>query len=75
MSVRRILLVTDTIHMRRAEDCFRAYGLSIERASVPQVCVSSSNVDMLRAAVHEYLGWCRDRWRGSEENDAMMSTR
>ncbi len=55
--VRRVLLVTDSIHMRRAEGCFLRLGFDIERSSVPQVCVSSSNLDMLRGAVHEYAGW------------------
>jgi len=63
-NIHTILLVTDSVHMRRAEESFRAPGLSIERASVPQVCVSSSNVDMLVYALHEYVGWIVYRLRG-----------
>ncbi len=54
--IHRVLLVTDGIHMRRAEACFRHFGFTIERDSVPQVCVNSSNLDMLGEAFHEYLG-------------------
>jgi uncharacterized SAM-binding protein YcdF (DUF218 family) len=60
-----IILVTDSLHMRRAEESFRAPGLEIGRVSVPQVCVSSSNVDMLRYAIHEYAGWLAYRLRGT----------
>lgn len=62
--VRRVLIVTDSIHMRRAEACFLRAGFEVERASVPQVCVSSSNLAMLRAALHEYVGWLVYRKRG-----------
>lgn len=64
-SLRSIVLVTDSLHMRRAEESFRVFGLTIGRASVPQACVSSSNVDMLRYAFHEYAGWIFYRLRGS----------
>ncbi len=62
--VRRVLIVTDSIHMRRAEACFLRAGFEVERASVPQVCVSSSNLAMLRSALHEYVGWLVYRKRG-----------
>jgi uncharacterized SAM-binding protein YcdF (DUF218 family) len=62
--VRRVLIVTDSIHMRRAEACFLRAGFEVERASVPQVCVSSSNLAMLRAALHEFGGWLVYRRRG-----------
>ena len=64
-NVKSVVLVTDSLHMRRAEESFRAFGLTIERASVPQACVSSSNLDMLRYAFHEYAGWLLYRLRGS----------
>ena len=62
--VRRVLIVTDGIHMRRAEASFAGVGFQVERDSVRQVCVSSSNLAMLRDAVHEYLGWLYYWYRG-----------
>ena len=62
--IQRVLIVTDSIHMRRAEACFLRAGFQVERASVPQVCVSSSNLAMLRSALHEYVGWLVYRKRG-----------
>lgn len=62
--VRRVLVVTDSIHMRRAEGSFLRAGFEVERASVPQVCVSSSNVRMLRQAIHEYVGLAYYSYRG-----------
>ena len=62
--LRRLVLVTDSIHMSRAESTFRSVGFEIERASVPQVCVSSSNLAMLESALHEYVGWAYYRWQG-----------
>jgi uncharacterized SAM-binding protein YcdF (DUF218 family) len=55
-SIHRVVLVTDSLHMRRAEACFRHFGFEIERASIPQVCVDSSNLEMLLQAFHEYVG-------------------
>lgn len=62
--VERVLIVTDSIHMRRAEACFLRAGFEVERASIPQVCVSSSNLGMLEGALHEYVGWLVYRKRG-----------
>jgi uncharacterized SAM-binding protein YcdF (DUF218 family) len=66
-NARSILLVTDSLHMRRADESFSNLGFTIERASVPQACVSASNVDMLLYALHEYAGWCVYRLRGRPE--------
>lgn len=63
-SVKKILLVTDSLHMRRAEECFAGRGFAIERASVLQACVSTSNADMLRYAFHEYVGLWTYHLRG-----------
>jgi uncharacterized SAM-binding protein YcdF (DUF218 family) len=60
----RILLVTDSLHMGRAERCFSSFGFAIERASVPPMCVSSSNVDLLRYAAREYAAWAWYAIRG-----------
>jgi uncharacterized SAM-binding protein YcdF (DUF218 family) len=60
----RVVVVTDGIHMRRAEASFWKAGLTVERSSVPQSCVSSSNLAMLRSAVHEYAGWVYYRLKG-----------
>ena len=56
LDVRRILLVTDCLHMARAEGCFRTMGFEIERASVPATQAYHDNIDMLTSAFHEYLG-------------------
>lgn len=62
--IRRVVVVTDSIHMRRAEGSFLRAGFEVERASVPQVCVSSSNLAMLDGALHEYVGWLVYWFRG-----------
>jgi uncharacterized SAM-binding protein YcdF (DUF218 family) len=64
-----VIVVTDSIHMRRAVACFRKAGLTVGRSSVPQVCVSSSNLAMLEAAAHEYLGYWYYRTKGWVEPD------
>jgi uncharacterized SAM-binding protein YcdF (DUF218 family) len=64
LGYKRVLLVTDSIHMRRAEACFRSAGFEVERSSVHQVCVSSSNLAMLDSALHEYAGWWYYRRKG-----------
>jgi uncharacterized SAM-binding protein YcdF (DUF218 family) len=66
----RILLVTDSLHMGRAERCFLSFGFEIERASVPPMCVSSSNVDLLRYAAREYAAWAWYALRGHESPPA-----
>jgi uncharacterized SAM-binding protein YcdF (DUF218 family) len=66
--VHRVLVVTDSIHMRRAEASFARAGFEVERASVPQACVSSSNLAMLRSALHEYLGWLYYSYSGYVAN-------
>lgn len=60
----RILLVTDSLHMRRAEACFRARGFETLRASVPAIDLYSNNVDLLRVTIHEYLGLLYYRFKG-----------
>ncbi len=60
----RVLLVTDALHMPRAEACFRSRGFGVERASVRCTSTYPNNLYMLRAAVHEVLGWWYYRLRG-----------
>ncbi len=62
--VRRVLLVTDCLHMRRAEIFFRAFGFETERSSVPALQLYSDNLGLLRAALHEWLGLLYHRLGG-----------
>jgi len=62
--VERILLVTDCLHMRRAEACFRTMGFEVERASIPATDAYCGNASMLRSAAHEYLGIVYYRLKG-----------
>jgi uncharacterized SAM-binding protein YcdF (DUF218 family) len=62
MGARRVLLVTDRLHMRRAEACFASLGFAIERASVP--VTETSNVVLMYQGVREYAAWWYYRWRG-----------
>jgi uncharacterized SAM-binding protein YcdF (DUF218 family) len=62
--IRRVLLVTDSLHMRRGEACFRRMGFEVGRASVPMTDAYSDGLDMLKDALHEYVGWWYYRIRG-----------
>jgi uncharacterized SAM-binding protein YcdF (DUF218 family)/lysophospholipase L1-like esterase len=63
LGARRLLLVTDRLHMRRAEGAFSAFGFDVERASVPVYRSYDSNTSMLRAGIVELaaLGYYRAR--------------
>jgi uncharacterized SAM-binding protein YcdF (DUF218 family) len=61
IGARRIVLVTDRLHMRRAEACFRAVGFDIERASVP--VTESSNSELLYHGVRESVAWWYYSWK------------
>jgi len=67
--IRDVILVTDSIHMRRAVACFRKAGIEVGRSAVPQVCVSSSNLAMLESAAHEYAGYWYYRAKGWVNSD------
>jgi uncharacterized SAM-binding protein YcdF (DUF218 family)/lysophospholipase L1-like esterase len=75
LGARRILLVTDRLHMRRAEASFERMGFTVQRASVPIYIGHEDNVAMLRAGIREYLalmyyrlrGWTAPAPRSSEE--------
>jgi uncharacterized SAM-binding protein YcdF (DUF218 family) len=62
--VSTILLVTDSIHMRRAEACFRRQGLSVGRYSVPAIQLYGNNLELLRAVIHERVGYWYYRLKG-----------
>lgn len=54
IGARRVLLVTDRLHMRRASATFAAMGLHVERASVPVYATHHGNLDMLAGALREF---------------------
>jgi uncharacterized SAM-binding protein YcdF (DUF218 family) len=64
LGVRRVLIVTDRLHMPRAEAVFAHYGFAVERASVPIYEVHADNVDMLQAGLREYAALALYRLRG-----------
>lgn len=64
LGVRRVLIVTDRLHMSRAEAVFRSFGFAVERASVPIYEGHTDNVEMLKAGLREYAALAYYRWRG-----------
>jgi uncharacterized SAM-binding protein YcdF (DUF218 family) len=64
LGVRRVLLVTDRLHMRRGEGVFARQGFKVARASVPIYEGHSDNVSMLRAGSREYTALTYYRLRG-----------
>lgn len=62
--VRRILLVTDRLHMRRAAAVFRQQGFEVRPISVPVFEGHDDNVEMLRFGLREYLALAYYRARG-----------
>jgi uncharacterized SAM-binding protein YcdF (DUF218 family)/lysophospholipase L1-like esterase len=83
LGARRILLVTDRLHMRRAEASFERMGFTVQRASVPIYIGHEDNVSMLRAGMREYLalmyyrlrGWTAPASRSSEEPRTVSQAR
>ena len=53
LGVRRIVLVTDRLHMRRAQACFEQFGYIVERAAVPTPESIPDNTTMLAMGVRE----------------------
>jgi uncharacterized SAM-binding protein YcdF (DUF218 family)/lysophospholipase L1-like esterase len=53
LGVKRIVLVTDRLHMRRAEACFEQFGYVIERAAVPTPESIPDNTTMLAMGARE----------------------
>jgi uncharacterized SAM-binding protein YcdF (DUF218 family)/lysophospholipase L1-like esterase len=68
LRARRVLVVTDRLHMVRSAGTFTALGFGVERASVPIYEGHPNNVSMLTAAARESaaiaLYWMRG-WLGS----------
>jgi uncharacterized SAM-binding protein YcdF (DUF218 family) len=72
---RRVLIVTDRLHMPRAQACFEEQGFGVERAFVPLFQAYDSNVEMLGYAMYEFgairyyraRGWIsKDRATGAQ---------
>ena len=64
LHVRRVLVVTDRLHMRRSAGTFAALGFGVERASVPIYEGHPNNVSMLTAAARESAAIALYRMRG-----------
>jgi len=64
LGAHRLLLVTDHLHMRRAEASFAHYGFETRRASVPVFAGSRDNVWMLRSGLREFAALAYYRSKG-----------
>jgi uncharacterized SAM-binding protein YcdF (DUF218 family)/lysophospholipase L1-like esterase len=64
MGARRLIVVTDRLHMARAAGAFERYGYRAGRASVPVHQGHADNVSMLRAGLREYAALTYYRFRG-----------
>jgi uncharacterized SAM-binding protein YcdF (DUF218 family)/lysophospholipase L1-like esterase len=64
LGAKRILLVTDRLHMVRASAAYAHFGFAIERASVPVFEGHRDNVDMLAGGLREYVGIAWYKWKG-----------
>ncbi len=62
--VRKVLLVSDSLHLRRGQACMRSFGFEVLRASVPTVDAYYDGADLLKDALHEYVGYWYYRLRG-----------
>ena len=64
LSARRVLVVTDKLHMRRSAGVFGSLGFSVQRMSVPVYLGHDDNVAMLFAAARETAALTYYRMRG-----------
>ena len=64
MGAKRILIVTDRLHMVRAVASYAHYGFAIERASIPVFEGHRDNVDMLQGGFRELIAIQYYRWKG-----------
>lgn len=64
LGAERVLLVTDKLHMRRAQACFTTLGFHVERASIPVFEGSRDNVDMLYYGLRELVATWYYRYNG-----------
>ncbi len=62
--IRKVLLVSDAIHMRRGEACMRRCGFEVLRDAIPAVDSYHDGPDLLNDTLHEYVGWWYYRLRG-----------
>jgi uncharacterized SAM-binding protein YcdF (DUF218 family) len=61
---RRVLIVTDRLHMPRATGVFAHLNFAIERSSVPVYAGHLDNISMLLASIREYAALLYYRWKG-----------
>ena len=81
LGVRRVLVVTDRLHIRRAAGVFAAQGFEVERHSVPIYDGHVNNTAMLVAGTRELAavgyyhlrGWLESSEAGSPPNGARLS--
>jgi uncharacterized SAM-binding protein YcdF (DUF218 family)/lysophospholipase L1-like esterase len=66
---RRVLVVTDRLHMTRAAGVFERLGFDVERASVPIYEGHADNVSMLAMGLREYVALVYYRMRGWVSSD------
>jgi uncharacterized SAM-binding protein YcdF (DUF218 family)/lysophospholipase L1-like esterase len=64
LGAHRLLLVTDHLHMRRAQASFEHFGFQVGRASVPVFASSRDNVWMLRTGLREFAALAYYRSKG-----------
>ena len=64
LGARRVLIVTDRLHMNRAAGVFVQAGFETERVNVPVYAGHADNVSMLTAGMREYVALAYYRWRG-----------
>jgi uncharacterized SAM-binding protein YcdF (DUF218 family)/lysophospholipase L1-like esterase len=67
LGARRVVLVTDRLHMRRAAGSFARIGVGVEPVSVPIFIGHADNVSMLQAGIREYLALAYYAVRGWAE--------
>ena len=64
LGARRILIVTDRLHMVRAAASYAHHGFAIERASIPVFEGHRDNVEMLAGGLRELVAIRYYRWKG-----------
>jgi uncharacterized SAM-binding protein YcdF (DUF218 family)/lysophospholipase L1-like esterase len=73
LGARRIVLITDALHMRRAEACFRSFGYQVERLSVPVSEGHPDNVSMLGLGMRETVAWTYYRLKGRFDSSTTVT--
>ena len=62
--IRKVLLISDSLHMRRGEACLRRFGFDVLRDAVPTEIAYYDGADLMKDAIHEYVGFWYYRLRG-----------